>query len=201
MTAELDTEPKYTPHQPQAGAAHAYDLIKAQEQLRAALRTTLEDVAVALPPIGSIQPAVLSESQIAEGFDSTGKGRVGTSYHGWAIANGNNGTPNLSDRFVRLSVTSSGATGGSDTNSHTHDKGTLTAQLTSSSLSNFIRLNRVAAPSSWNHNYEGSLTVTSVAGAPNSFGTEIDGSTSTPSDTENRPAFYTAVALIRVGAA
>jgi len=46
---------------------------------------------------------------------------------GWLLCNGDNGTPNLIDRFI-LSVGAAedpGATGGA--NSHTHAKGTLTA--------------------------------------------------------------------------
>jgi hypothetical protein len=41
------------------------------------------------------------------------------SYLGWAICNGSNGTPDLSSRFVRESVTGAGSIGGSDA-SHTH---------------------------------------------------------------------------------
>jgi hypothetical protein len=33
-------------------------------------------------------------------FDTTGKGRIGLEYDGWAICNGANGTPNLTDRFL-----------------------------------------------------------------------------------------------------
>jgi hypothetical protein len=33
-------------------------------------------------------------------FDATGKGIVGSEWDGWALANGLNGTPNLTDRFI-----------------------------------------------------------------------------------------------------
>lgn len=33
-------------------------------------------------------------------FDTTGRGKISGDYDGWAICNGNNGTPNLTDRFL-----------------------------------------------------------------------------------------------------
>jgi Tfp pilus assembly protein PilV len=58
-------------------------------------------------------------------FDGTGLGTG--SLAGWALCNGNNGTPNLSDRFVMGTVSSPtpGATGGSA--SHTHNVGTYSS--------------------------------------------------------------------------
>jgi len=54
-------------------------------------------------------------------FDATG---LGTGpLVGWALCNGNNGTPNLSNRFVRSTVTSGGlgVTGGTTTHTHIVD--------------------------------------------------------------------------------
>lgn len=50
-------------------------------------------------------------------FDATGKGIDGTIMSGWAIANGNNGTPNLVDKFIigAGNTYAMGATGGEAT--------------------------------------------------------------------------------------
>jgi hypothetical protein len=71
-------------------------------------------------PLSGIINSYLSAADIAANFDSTGKG-IKKTYIGWAICNGSNGTPNLASKFIRESVTASGATGGSDTQAaHTH---------------------------------------------------------------------------------
>ncbi len=67
-------------------------------------------------------------------FDGTGLGTG--SLAGWALCNGNNGTPNLSDRFVMGTVSSPtpGATGGSV--SHSHGAGTYAAPNHTHSIPN-----------------------------------------------------------------
>lgn len=42
----------------------------------------------------------LTTTQIQDFFDSSGAGKAGLGYAGWAIANGNNGTPNLTPAFT-----------------------------------------------------------------------------------------------------
>jgi len=49
-------------------------------------------------PVGFI--GMYSGSTDASLFDGTGKGIVGSKMEGWAICNGNNGTPNLRGRFI-----------------------------------------------------------------------------------------------------
>lgn len=71
-----------------------------------------------VPPKGIVW-ANISAADIAAYFTG-GLGNTGEAYEGWAICDGNNGTPNLSDRFVRAKVTGAGATGGADTMAHTH---------------------------------------------------------------------------------
>lgn len=45
--------------------------------------------------LGSVQAANLSTTQLQDFFDSTGKGKANLRWSGWAIANGNNGTTDL----------------------------------------------------------------------------------------------------------
>ncbi len=67
-------------------------------------------------------------------FDGTGLGTG--SLEGWALCNGNNGTPNLSDRFVMgtVSLLDLGVTGG--LTSHTHEAGTYASSNHDHSISN-----------------------------------------------------------------
>ncbi len=73
-----------------------------------------------LMPPKSIVATYLTGPEISARFSGTGLGNADTAYEGWAICNGNNGTPNLAGRFLRFNATAAGATGGSDTSPHTH---------------------------------------------------------------------------------
>ncbi len=72
----------------------------------------------AMVPAKGCLPAYLDANDLDE-FDGTGLGLTHGTYKGWAICNGNNGTPDLRNRFVRGVETAAGATGGSDTHFHT----------------------------------------------------------------------------------
>jgi hypothetical protein len=74
----------------------------------------------AVVPAKTIVSAYVTAAELAANFDATGLGRAGTSYTGWALCNGGNGTPNLAGRFVRVNLTGAGATGGNDVMAHTH---------------------------------------------------------------------------------
>jgi hypothetical protein len=63
-----------------------------------------------VPPSGVIMVS-LTTAQVTANFDATGLGNRAGPYAGWAICNGNNGTPNLSSDLVRMNVTGAGATG------------------------------------------------------------------------------------------
>lgn len=73
----------------------------------------------ALMPPKSIIMANLTAADMATTFDASGRGLGAGPYAGWAICNGNNGTPNLLNRFVRVSA-AAGATGGNDNMDHSH---------------------------------------------------------------------------------
>jgi hypothetical protein len=151
---------------------------------------------------GRIQPFSLTAAQLADeanfvqSGDTAGKG-VGE-YLGWALCNGNNGTPSLDAKFLRWSTAAAGSAGGSDSvtlsvpnlPAHTHD------------------IKGGAAPT-W------AVGVSTGAGAndPNSFGflddlhAIVGGSpagyfkaTATGSGTafDNRPAHYHLVPLMRI---
>lgn len=110
---------KFTPHRSAAGADWARDIFATNE----AVRTIVESISLEIQraaPIKTIKPAYLSASEITQYFDSSGLGRAGSSFDGWAICNGNNGTPDLNGTFPRFETAAAGSTGGSDTNSHTH---------------------------------------------------------------------------------
>lgn len=74
-----------------------------------------------LMPPKAVVYAALTAAEVTAAFDASGLGKAPGAYAGWAICNGANGTPNLANKFVRTSVTASGAVGGSDTvAAHSH---------------------------------------------------------------------------------
>ncbi len=95
---------------------------------------------------------------------------------GWVLCNGSSGTPDLREKFVRgaAASTEAGGTGGADTNTATH-----TYSGTTSSY---------AAPSS------------TVDGGNPAGGTHThtySGTSSAPSDTENMPAYYAILFIMK----
>ncbi len=75
------------------------------------------DVKGEIKGVGMSPPkSIMMLSGMSTDFDPTGKGKTGTSCQGWAICNGNNGTPDLTNRFI-VGVGEQympGDTGGSD---------------------------------------------------------------------------------------
>lgn len=82
-------------------------------------------------PSGAIVGFYLTAADVADTtkFDDTGLG-VGN-YDGWAICNGENGTPDLDGRYMRLVTSGGGDLVGSDSSAHTHavdhDHGSFTS--------------------------------------------------------------------------
>lgn len=93
-------------------AAHATSADAAAGPLASRLDT--------LMPAKSVVTAYLSAEDVATHFDATGLGIAPGAYAGWALCNGDNGTPDLANRFVRVNVSGAGALGGSDSSAHTH---------------------------------------------------------------------------------
>lgn len=156
----------------------------------------LVDDAVAAAPPGIVDSAYLTAVQVSAWFDSTGLGVPKKPYDGWAICNGNNGTPSLHHKFLRWSTTSAGGTGGSDTNSHTHAPGTLVADIhLSASAGKILQLISTA---SFTANKEVAIAGIANSTTAVSNGTQIDGATAAPSDTENRPAYFQLVPVMRL---
>jgi len=52
--------------------------------------------------IGMVPPGgiVMFSGDINTAFDAAGTGRLGTPFQGWQLCNGNNGSPDLQDRFI-----------------------------------------------------------------------------------------------------
>jgi hypothetical protein len=65
-------------------------------------------------------------------FDTSGRGIVGGEWDGWAICNGQNGTPNLTDKFIVPSTTWSSVDGWTSTvgGVASHEGGSATRTLT-----------------------------------------------------------------------
>jgi len=138
-------------------------------------------------PSKTILLANLSPTERMTYFDPTGMGIVG-SWIGFALCNGNNGTPDLSGKFPRMTTSGSGGTGGSDTAAtHTHllpigfdastfyaDYGKVTPQQISSGI-------RVTTPGTY-----------SVSGPITVQYTDADGSH------DNRPAYYELVSVMKL---
>lgn len=159
-------------------------------------------------PIGVILPAYLTTAQVTEYFDSTGLGRKGRRYAGYAIVNGDNGTPSdLNGLFPRWSTSAAGGTGGSDSSAHTHSTPAHAHQteIGWDGTNFYMKTNGSGVPAS------GSI-VESVNRIPPAHGavegvgnarlalTRSDGSgtSGAASVTENRPAYYELVPVMRI---
>ena len=140
----------------------------------------------AVPP-GTIKWAKLAAADIALHFDGTGLGKNPGRWARWAICNGSNGTDDYNGRFFRANTAGSGATGGSDSSSHTHSIAHDHEVFTSSTE-------------------DASGTVQTGAGsgvAQNGHAHEIDvpsftGTSGAASATDNRPAYHELVPLMRL---
>ena len=60
------------------------------------------DVAGTIRGVGMVPPGgiVMFYGDVATAFDTQGLGRKGSRYEGWQLCNGNNGSPDLQDRFI-----------------------------------------------------------------------------------------------------
>lgn len=156
------------------GAVH-HDLHRWLDELRRATN-------LALPP-KEIRTFSLSASDVSSHFEASGKGKKGAPYYGWAICNGQNGTPDLRDRFIRCVDDAAGGTGGSDSSAHTHsvDPASVTSGLPSSTIEVQAGLGETVAKSTHTHTVDVAATTSGAASA-----------------TDNRPAFYELVALMRL---
>lgn len=187
-------------------------------------------------PIGAIVPAKLSAADVALYFDATGLGVTAERWAGWAVCNGNNGTPSLDGKFPRFAVALSGGTGGSDSSAHTHDinhdhgsfasgdesahthaAGGLYAQILSGASEAALWNNRtldgftashkaaMAGVAAANTDAIGAATAvggTSAAGSAHNHAVDVPAlgvtASGAASATENRPAYYELVPVMRV---
>lgn len=161
----------------------------------------------ALP--GEIRTVKLSSDDVSDNFDASGLGIVDGTYDGWAICNGNNDTPSLSGLFLRFAVTAAGGTGGSDSSAHTHSTPAHAHQTEFGwdGTNWFAKTTAIGNPAS------GSVVEAGVDSLNPAHGdvvasdavrlakTRTDGSSTTgaASVTDNRPAYYELVPLMRVG--
>lgn len=158
--------------------------------------TSCANVALAIRDHGLPAKVVLSfnlsAADIAADFTG-GLGDSGSDYEGWAICDGNNGTPNLTDKFIRSKVTGSGGSGGSDSGAHTHGLSTNGGAMI---RANVAALYWGAAGPSFSYVDKGGFTASSGTGSAASSG--LIGDTDSASATENRPAYYELVFLMKV---
>ena len=98
-------------------------LANASANLQGPVRTEMQRVITGVNNIGQTYARYLrgeirllhltaAEVSSTTNFDSTGLGK--NDFLGWAICNGNNGTEDLRDVFLRFSVAAAGVTGGAD---------------------------------------------------------------------------------------
>lgn len=144
-------------------------------------------VSVILPP-RSVILADLSPADILAEFDLTGLGLLAGEYSGYAICNGNNGTPNLSNRFPRMVTSAGGATGGTDSSAHTHPIDHNHTSATSGAPSTTTAQGTagpIVVVASDTHTHAVDLAnIVETSGAA--------------SATDNRPAFYELTALMKL---
>lgn len=141
-------------------------------------------------PIGGVVWCNLTAQNIADYFDADGRGLASKPYDGWHICNGNNSTPSMSAKFLRSSVTAAGGTGGSDSSAHTHaiDHDHPSANTGSPSFTVEVQAGVGTTVAS-----DGHLHAFDVA--------SIAGSSGAASASDNKPAYFELVPLIRVGGA
>jgi len=75
------------------------------------LQSLASAVNKAAVPENGIVFASLSAANVSAYFDANGLGDERGPYDGWAICNGNNGTPDLTDSMVRADVAGAGGSG------------------------------------------------------------------------------------------
>ncbi len=102
----------------------------------------------------------LTGAQVAQWFDSTGRGFRGKRFEGKAICNGNNGTPNGDQLFLRWNASVAGGTGGSDSSAHTHP---VTSNVTSAANTGSYTLTTTDIPAH-SHTINGYVTSNEAAG-------------------------------------
>lgn len=175
------------------------------------VRALLEGIAdyflggASVPP-KTVVYADLSPSEITANFNGTGLG-TSANWSGWAICNGNNGTRNLANKFVRAVTGGSGGTGGSDSNSHTHSTPNHQHEVPIG----FDENNEFWSDDGSGSPLYGSVVIGSVrraapAKAAEAVGaarhaltkSEGGGVTGTPSDTNNMPAYVELTAVMKL---
>ena len=136
---------------------------------------------------------------------------------GWYVCNGNASTPNLLNKFVRAEA-ASGNTGGSDTCAHTHSAGSYIGPWHGHTLGGaWVSVSSVASAIYWQTAYarggftanwgtqsgvvSGSWWVSGTAVHGNTDGGgngSVTGTSGGASNTENRPAYYSLIFIIRM---
>ena len=178
--------PTFSRHQPQKDAAHSYDVAQTERRVE----ELVEEIRKELLPAKAVVGFNLTADDVSGSFNSSGLGKSSGLYDGWAICNGNNGTPDLSDKFVRLSVAVAGGTGGSDAQTHTlSDAGGAEVNLTSETVK---RKHPSSGPS---FSYDDIGTLGASGGSGTIASTPLLGSTDSA---DNMPAYYGLVPLMRV---
>ena len=192
------------------------------------IRRQLQDFQrqVIIPP-KTIIPANLTAANIAAYFDATGLGKTGTDWLGWALCNGNNGTPKLDNVFPMWSTTAAGTAGGENTNTHSHavtsnvtsaaNTGTTAADLAAHFHANVTGAGAILSVNNVGGS-PGSIDLLTAAGGPtttNPLQTSTEGTggghahtapaltnnavtSAAPSDSENRPAFSSIVPVMKL---
>lgn len=117
-------------------------------------------------------------------------------YLGWAICNGNNGTPAPGATFPRFSVTAAGTTGGSDSSAHTHAPGTYHATIIDDGTDKCSL--RGEASADWTATKKFDATTLAADATVRNYGVPLVGASGAASATDNRPAFFSWVPLMRV---
>jgi len=169
-----------------------------------------------VPPFGIVMHH-LSAQEVSDNFDTDGLGKTPGPYDGWQICNGSNGSPDLTGKFPRASVTGSGGTGGTDSSSHTHPvvhdhPSTATAGHTHSVVHDHPSATTGSPSATTSLSGSGTdvasdahthaidipeITVTSASSTDTLDLPEITVTSGAASSTENMPAYFELVPLMR----
>lgn len=162
-------------------------------------------------PYRGVALVALTADEITQWFDVDGLGLASGPYRGWGICNGNDGRPSLDGKFPRFATTAAGGTGGSDssahahsTPAHAHDGTGLFAHVDISPAGGQVLLERAAHAFTSTH--EATATSASASAVARTNAAIVAGTTAADgagtsgaaSASDNRPAFYELVPVMRV---
>jgi hypothetical protein len=112
--AAVDILRQFAPVQPLGATVTAREFVDSQQRMQQAIAALVKFNQTVMPTGSLLIHPGLTAVQVDSYFDASLRGKVGYPFEGWEIAD------DLDGRFIRLSASAAGTTGGSDSSAHTH---------------------------------------------------------------------------------